>query len=389
MTRSSTILPLPPSPIPLNEADPNDLDIETLRQANIQRNKASLKELGIFKPPPSSTSLLINKATPPSSKKRKFQTASAPQQPSRTSARIANAPPKAIAYLSDSDDAPARSSRRSATKNRKPASKKTSASCPLPANIPTRIRDDIPSLIAKWTSYTPTAPLPTRSEDGTLHFPTHPSFTPNKTPPELLREGIFGGSYFRPLFSRTLGTTLGSSTSTHDWSDLPSSWYEGLDTQRFLTSGEYRAEVNKYGVKCGQSIEEWEAQGWINHEWDPRGWFQWYCRFYLGRRTGGVGGKGEQKEEAGEGQQKEGGEEEGDTGDDGAEDARQVSRWERCVGPKGRWRRVLLKKYVQEGVRECFDYGDDEEGGGAGEVSPVVHQTCFQWGYEYVSSWFP
>ena len=137
-------------------------------------------------------------------------------------------------------------------------------------------------------------------------------------------------------------------------SDLPRSWYSNLDISRYLTNPEYDAEVNKYGVKCGQSIEEWEAAGWIDHGVDPRGWFQWYCRFYLGRRL-----------------------------DDG-EDERQVGRWERCVGRKGRWRRVLLKKYVREGVRECFDYGDGDEGGegGMGEVSPVVHQTCFQWGYE-------
>lgn len=88
--------------------------------------------------------------------------------------------------------------------------------------------------------------------------------------------------------------------------------------------------------------------GWINHTYDPRGWFQWYTRFYRGRRC--------------------------------SDDARQISRWKKCVGPTGRWRRILLKKYLQMGIREVFDYGDGDENGK--EVSPVVHQTCHHWAYE-------
>ena len=65
------------------------------------------------------------------------------------------------------------------------------------------------------------------------------------------------------------------------------------------------------------------------------------------------------------------------------DDDRQVSRWAKCVGLKGRWRSLLLKKYLQMGVREVWDDGEevDEEGRGK-EVSPVMHQTCFQWGWE-------
>jgi len=68
--------------------------------------------------------------------------------------------------------------------------------------------------------------------------------------------------------------------------------------------------------------------------------------------------------------------------DDG-EDERQVGRWARCVGPKGRWKRMLLKKYVEMGVRSVFD---DEEGAEEEEderkVSPVMHQTCLHWAYQ-------
>ena len=158
----------------------------------------------------------------------------------------------------------------------------------------------------------------------------------------MLHEGCFGGSYFRPLYSRYLGTTI-----EDDWKEFPKDWIAGLDVRKYLTNQNYDPEVNKFKVKCGQSIEEWELAGWISHQHDVRGWFQWYCRFFQGRRC-----------------------------DD---DERQVSRWAKCVGPKGRWRSLLMKKYVAMGVREVFDDGEEEEGN---EVSPVIHQTCHQWGWE-------
>lgn len=63
-----------------------------------------------------------------------------------------------------------------------------------------------------------------------------------------------------------------------------------------------------------------------------------------------------------------------------ADDERQVSRWKKCVGETGRWRRTLLKKYIQMGIRSVFDDGDEADG--RGDVSPVVHQTCHHWAYE-------
>ena len=56
----------------------------------------------------------------------------------------------------------------------------------------------------------------------------------------------------------------------------------GLDAKRMVYSSIYDEKVNRYKVKCGASLEEWENSGWIIEQ-DPYGWFMWYCRYYLGR----------------------------------------------------------------------------------------------------------
>ena len=310
-------------------------DLEVIRKANIQRNTKHLGDLGILlkstQTRPSSTVT----GNPPPAKKRRIEST----RPSRSSARIASAPAKP-SY--NEDDAPERASSRN-TANKKRPPKQTSEAEDIMHHRNSAPPKDVSILRAGWKSWHPSASPPIRSTiDSTFHFSSHSTFRPNKSPEEMLREGCFGGSYFRPLYSNILKITI-----EDDYLELPPSWISGLNTSRYLTSPNYDPEVNKYKVKCGQSIEEWEANGWIAHEFDVRGWFQWYCQFFAGRRC--------------------------------ADDERQVGRWERCVGLRGRWRRMLLKKYVGMGVREVFDDGEDEDGDG---VSPVMHQTCFQWGYE-------
>ena len=90
-----------------------------------------------------------------------------------------------------------------------------------------------------------------------------PEFRPDLTPRQMLRLGVFGGKYM---------------TDCRD--EFPSSWFAGAK----LSPGKYNAKLNCFGVKASQSLAEWRRQGWI-HPQVPRGWFQWYCRYYTGRRT--------------------------------------------------------------------------------------------------------
>lgn len=91
----------------------------------------------------------------------------------------------------------------------------------------------------------------------------HPEFTPHLTPKEMLDLGVFGGLYM-------------SDTP----SEFPISWFKNA---KLSTDGKRHKELNYYGVNASQPLSVWEAKGWI-HPDDPRGWFQWYCRYYLGRR---------------------------------------------------------------------------------------------------------
>jgi hypothetical protein len=89
-----------------------------------------------------------------------------------------------------------------------------------------------------------------------------PIFKPDLTPKEMFALGVFGGKYM-----------------TDCRSEFPKSWF--VDAK--LNSEKYDKALNFYGVRASQSLLEWQKKGWI-HKDDPRGWFQWYCRYYMGRR---------------------------------------------------------------------------------------------------------
>jgi hypothetical protein len=90
-----------------------------------------------------------------------------------------------------------------------------------------------------------------------------PDFEPELTPAEMLRLGVFGGKYM-----------------TDCRKEFPASWF----ARARLSPGARDPALNHFGVDAGQPLSEWRRKGWIHRD-DPRGWFQWYCRYYMGRRS--------------------------------------------------------------------------------------------------------
>ena len=101
-------------------------------------------------------------------------------------------------------------------------------------------------------------------------------FGANKTPIEVTKEGEFGGTYFKDIYSGVNGKWYKKS-----WKEFDQ--LKNID-QKYYCSSYYDCGVNKYGVKCGTSLRFWENKAWIN-EIDPYEWFQWYFRYWLGRRS--------------------------------------------------------------------------------------------------------
>ena len=89
------------------------------------------------------------------------------------------------------------------------------------------------------------------------------AFTPDLTPKEMLSLGIFGGNYFSEIPK-----------------EFPADWFKEV---RFSSSSRGEANLNYFRVNASQPLSVWQQKGWIYFE-DPKGWFLWYCRYYLGRR---------------------------------------------------------------------------------------------------------
>lgn len=87
-------------------------------------------------------------------------------------------------------------------------------------------------------------------------------FRPELTPAEMLELGVFGGKYM-----------------TDCRNEFPSAWFANAK----LASGKPDKKLNYFGVTASKPLSYWLEKGWI-HPDDPRGWFQWYCRYYSGRR---------------------------------------------------------------------------------------------------------
>jgi hypothetical protein len=137
-----------------------------------------------------------------------------------------------------------------------------------------------------------------------------PEFNPELTPKEMLRLGIFGGKYM-----------------TDTRAEFPPDWFAAA---RLSPRGRRDPTLNFFGVDASQPLSVWRKKGWI-HEDDPRGWFQWYCRYYMGRRMPG-------------------------------EDKRQIKRWK------------AMRRHIQQIERNC-DKGDLF-------CRPRQRQALLHWAYD-------
>lgn len=162
----------------------------------------------------------------------------------------------------------------------------------------------------------------------------YPQFKPNLSPEEIFRLGSFGGTYFRPIKSSIVNKNLKDQHKEYK----KYGWFKNLDEAKYITSEVCNTKINKYGVRSGTSLDFWESKGWIK-EIDPYGWFQWYCRFYAGRRC--------------------------------YDDDRQINRWIKFAGEKsGRWRLRLIN--MCKNKKTTFDDFS---------ISPVIRQGLQHWAY--------
>ena len=153
-------------------------------------------------------------------------------------------------------------------------------------------------------------------------------FGANKMPIEVIKEGAFGGTYFRDIYSG-----INEKWYINSWKEFDR--LKNID-QKFYCS-DYYVSVDKYGAKCRTSLQFWENKGWIN-EIDPYGWFQWYFRYWLGRRSENY--------------------------------KWQINRWKKTVS---RFRGKLVKM-IKDAGSKYDDYS----------ISPKIRQISLHWGYELI-----
>ena len=92
-----------------------------------------------------------------------------------------------------------------------------------------------------------------------------PEFKPDLTPKEMLEIGVFGGRYMRDCKK-----------------EFPKNWFTKAKLHKEGEPG-HDKNLNYFKVDASQPLSLWREKGWIYKD-DPRGWFQWYCRYYMGRR---------------------------------------------------------------------------------------------------------
>ncbi len=139
----------------------------------------------------------------------------------------------------------------------------------------------------------------------------HADFEPELTPKQMLQMGVFGGKYM-----------------TDCREEFPSSWFEKAK----LSPACSNPDLNYFKKSASKPLSYWIEKGWIRSQ-DPRGWFQWYCRYYMGRRS--------------------------------EDDERQIKRW------KAMRRHIAqIKKNCRKGDREC---------------RPTQRQALLHWAYDSIN----
>jgi hypothetical protein len=180
---------------------------------------------------------------------------------------------------------------------------------------------------------------PPRNNKNELIFKDFPEFKPNLSPQQIFEMGSFGGTYFRHINSKVVNKKLINQHKEF----IKYGWFKNLDIKKYITNNTCDPSINTYKVKSGLSLKEWENSGWIKPI-DPYGWFQWYCRFYCGRRC--------------------------------EDDTRQIDRWIKYTGEKsGRWR-IRLINMCKKKHKKYNDFS----------ISPVIRQGLQHWGYRITAS---
>lgn len=136
----------------------------------------------------------------------------------------------------------------------------------------------------------------------------HPDFQPQLAPGKMLELGVFGGKYL-----------------TDCTNEFPADWFQNAR----LSPEFHDPEINYFGVNASQPLSVWRAKGWLFQE-DPRGWFQWYCRYYMGRRC--------------------------------EDDERQIKRWKN------------MRRHVAQLKKNCEKYNFD--------CRPKQRQALLHWAYD-------
>jgi hypothetical protein len=154
-------------------------------------------------------------------------------------------------------------------------------------------------------------------------------FEPNITPKKMFELGIMGGSYFRQIKSPKTNKIYKNHNKKFKF-------LENIPLNK-INNNIYDKNINKYKVKVGSSYEYWIEKKWINENYDPYGWIEWYSNYYIGRRT--------------------------------EDDLRQIKRWNNIAGKNGRFR-----KQLQNLINK--NKSNDEK------ISPKIRQTLLHWGFD-------